>query len=135
MLTNDDLEFMKNSQKEIRVNRTTEIMLVGYEVVGQHPVTKERITEEVSIPINAVLTIVASTTANTINTTKWMAEGVEIISGDIIADVDVDLFPDNIFFEDIDSFIYEDFYYKVKAVGKLGFGIPSRIEFLGRRAY
>lgn len=134
MLSKDDLDFMRSSQKEIRLNREREIDLIFKEVVSVHPVTKEEITEDVIIPVEAIITVVTSSTT-LVGSTKKLADGVEIISGDVIVDIDIDKFPEDRNYEKVNAFNYEGVKYIVKSFGRLGISYPSRIELVGRRAF
>lgn len=134
MLTEDDLKFIKDSQSEIRINRQREVDLIIKVVESIHPITKEEITKDVLVPINAVVTVVTASTTVVGNTRK-LVEGMEIISGDVIVDIRVEDLSENYEYDKIDSFMYEGNKYKVKSFGRLGLSYPSRIELVGRRVY
>lgn len=132
MLSEDDLKFMKESQKEIRENRESLIVIEVRESVGKHPITGEDIYDDLELAADAVITKISSTSFTT-RAGRWLSEGVEINSGDVIFDIfienDFELTEDN-----VNKVIYE-YDYKVVAIVKLGISYPSRYEIVGRRIY
>lgn len=132
MLSEDDLKFMKESQKEIRENRESLIVIEVRESVGKHPITGEDIYDDLELAADAVITKISSTSFTT-SAGRWLSEGVEINSGDVIFDIfiedDFELTEDN-----VNKVIYE-YDYKVVAIVKLGISYPSRYEIVGRRIY
>jgi|SRR5699024_1167179 len=132
MLSEDDLKFMKESQKEIRENRESLIVIEVRESVGKHPITGEDIYDDLELAADAVITKISSTSFTT-RAGRWLSEGVEISSGDVIFDIfiedDFELTEDN-----VNKVIYE-YDYKVVAIVKLGISYPSRYEIVGRRIY
>lgn len=135
MLTKADLDFIKDSHDEIRTLREESITLNIRAKTGSHPVTDEPIYDVTDDIVSAVVTKVTSTVSASGNNTNEINEGIKVVTGDIIVDVNLRDFPEGKEPKDVNTFEYNEITYKVITFGKLGLGESNRVEMLGRRAY
>ena len=129
MLTLSDIEFMRNTRKEVVALRQQPIILY-YEIEGElDPITNEPIGDEiVEIHTDAVVTEISSTAQSAFE--RLLNDGVLVEKGDIWFSVDVDVINDII--EQITSVKYDGRDYEIMAADKKGIGERNRVEFVGR---
>ncbi|GGP13562.1 hypothetical protein [Oceanobacillus neutriphilus] len=123
MLTEQDLEFMADSQDEIYVLRYRPIT-VSYTEKQYDEITEEVIGErEVSTEIKAVVTEISEET-------RTITSGIAYESGD--AKFDVKLADLGEVGAKIERISYDDNTYEILGSNKKGIGRRNRIEFIGR---
>lgn len=129
MLTLSDIEFMRNTRKEVVALRQHPIILY-YEIEGElDPITNEPIGDEiVEIHTDAVVTEISSTAQSAFE--RLLNDGVLVEKGDIWFSVDIDVVNDLI--EQITSVKYNGRDYEIMAADKKGIGERNRVEFVGR---
>lgn len=130
MLDDKDLAFMRRARLEVREKRESEITLSGNVLTGKHPVTGEPIHEDVSEIVNAIVTTISVRT----QVERYVHDGVEIRSGDIVVDISRKDVPEGFTDESTDYFVYDDVEYMVVSGYGLGMGGYNRLELLGRRS-
>lgn len=129
MLTNRDIEYIRESREYIRGNREDEVTLIGEQEGEEDPVTGESDNTPYEKEIDAVVTMVSVRTA----VDRSMSEGIEIQKGDITVDINIGDMPEGITAETIEYVKFDDVKYTVINSNKLGLGEINRIEVLGRR--
>lgn len=131
MLTNEDVEFIRESREQIRGHREIPITLLIEGEGVKDPITGETVGGESEHEVNAVVTVIS-----TDRVIRWTMDlGVEILTGDVIADVSKIDFPEGKDYRDVKKFFYQDTEYKVLAPAMLGLAEFNRYEFLGREVY
>lgn len=126
MLTDKDVQLIRDSRKQIRGHREKPVIITGKQITGRNPITGEKIEADVDVPVNAVVTEVSVRTA----VDRYLSEGIEVLTGDIIVDVNIE---DTDFREDdVVSMTYDGSTYTVVAAARLGLGGYNRMEFIGR---
>lgn len=126
MLTERDVDWMRNNRKEITRNRMFPIVLLGETKTGEHPITKEPITEPFEEPTHALVTEVDSSFKLDID----LVAGVEVEKGDLRVDIDLDDF--SVSYRDIEEIEYNDDRYTVLAADRAGIGQINRIIIVAR---
>lgn len=129
MLTEADIEFMKQTRAEITANRTHDITVCYAGEVAYDPITNEPIGEVHGERIVASVVTEISSTASA-NSERGLINGIIIETGDIWFSVNIDLIEDIV--GKITSVKYDEVDYEVLAKDKKGIGKRNRIEFLGR---
>lgn len=129
MLTKGDIDFIKSVREEIRINRKKNVVITGTNIVGSNPITGEIINNPFSEEVEAVVTEVSVRTA----VDRYLNEGVEVRTGDIIVDISLIDLPSDITDESIDNVIHGGKSYKVITSDYLGMGEDNRLEVIGRR--
>lgn len=130
MLTDADIEFMKQNREEITAKRTHDITVYYAGEVSYDPITNEPIGEvpgERIVP--SVVTEISSTASA--NSERGLINGIIIETGDIWFSVNIDLIED--IAKTITLVKYDGVDYEVLAKDKKGIGKRNRIEFLGRK--
>lgn len=130
MLDDKDLAFMRRARLEIRGKRESEITISGNVLTGKHPVTGEPIYKEVTETVNAIVTVISVRT----QVERYVHDGIEIRSGDIIVDISRKDVPEGFTDESTDTVIYNGIEYAVVSGYMLGMGGYNRLELLGRRS-
>jgi len=130
LLTQGDIEFIKQTRAEITANRTHDITVYYPGEGAVDPITQEPIGEA-TIPrmVPSVVTEISSTAST--SSERALENGVAIETGDIWFSVDLSLIAD--IAELISSVKYDAVEYEILAGDKKGIGERNRIEFLGRR--
>lgn len=124
MLTREDIDFIKQSRREIIANRTEPVVLISEKVISEDPFTGEKIVEEVRKTVDAVVTEISGED-------RVLDNGIELVRGDIQFSVDYDLIA-----ADYDSFKaveYDSKRYVILAADRKGIGQPNRVEFSARK--
>lgn len=128
MLTDADIEFMKESRNEIVAKRRRNIDVI-YINTQTDPITGEPIgTEEVSREVLSVVTELSSATGA--GADRYMAGGIKYEKGDIWFSVMIDDIED--IADKITQARHDGQYYEILAKDKKGIGIRNRYELLGR---
>ena len=125
MLNNADKEFMKQARKEMVFNRETPV-IVSYEGPG----TVDDITGEVYPGETITRDVLAVVTEITGAEERLIMNGVEVETGDVRVDIDIDLVSD--IDRKIERILYDDRNYVILALDKKGIGGPNRVEIVGR---
>lgn len=129
MLTNRDIEYIRESREYIRGNREDEVTLIGEQEGEEDPVTGESDNTPYEKEVDAVVTMISVRTA----VDRSMSEGIEIQKGDITVDINIGDMPEDITAETIEYVKFDGVKYTVINSNKLGLGEINRIEVLGRR--
>lgn len=144
MLTDEDIEFIKNTRKEVVNNRQHDITIY-WEVDGDtDPWTGEPL--DPSTDDKVVKSVVTEITAINKGANRLIIGGIEVEEGDIQFSISIEdiisipyfLRADSTgdeydLFDDVKNITYDDREYTVLAQSKKGIGERNRVEFLGRR--
>ena len=144
MLTNEDIEFIKQTRKEVVNNRQYDITIY-WEVDGEKdPWTGEPL--EPTTDDKVVKSVVTEITAINKGANRLIISGIEVEEGDIQFSISIEdiisipyfLRVDNAddkydIFGDVKNITYDGREYTVLAQSKKGIGERNRVEFLGRR--
>lgn len=127
MLTQEDIEFMRQTRAEIVENRQSSITLI-YEDGGDiDPITEEVIGGgEESKPTVGVVTEISSQ----VKIDRYLENGIEVEKGDIWFSVALEEIAD--IYDSITSVEYDGKSYEVISKDKKGIGQRNRAEFVGR---
>lgn len=128
MLTDADIEFMRQTRKEVVSNRQRDITLI-WDVDGEEdPWTGEPIGP--STDSKVVKSVVTEITSMAV-ADRQIINGADVMEGDLWFSVDIE----NVLGIDdaISSVRHDDKDYTVIAKDKKGIGVRNRVEFLGRR--
>lgn len=129
MLNDADIEFMKQTRKEIVSNRQT-LITIAYTGAGTvDEFTGEVIGgEEISRDVMSVVTEISSTAGT--GSEHVLISGIAFEKGDVWLSIDFDLVADIHTF--ITRLLYDGQWYTVLASDKKGIGAINRVEVLGR---
>lgn len=127
MLTDGDKEFILQARSEMQANRFKDITIYGETVTGYHPITKEPIIE--TVKFDSIPAVVSEVSVRT-SLDRRMDNGIEIRTGDILVDIDIDTMPMSN--DDVLTLDYDGKNYTALAADKLGLGGYNRIEIIGR---
>lgn len=131
MLSNKDVEFIREAREEIRTHREIPVTLIIEGETVKDLITGDEFENNVQEDVNAVVTVIS-----TDRVIRWaMSLGVEYLSGDVIVDVSKKDFPEGSSYRDVKKFRYAGVEYKVLAPAMLGLGEFNRFEFLGREVH
>ncbi len=144
MLTNEDIEFMKQTRKEVVKNRQHDIKIY-WEVDGEKdPWTGEPLGPTTDDKV--VKSVVTEITAINKGANRLIINGIEVEEGDIQFSISIEDivsipyfmradFADDEYdiFGDVKNITYDEREYTVLAQSKKGIGERNRVEFLGRR--
>ncbi|MBM7600428.1 hypothetical protein JOC34_002819 [Virgibacillus halotolerans] len=144
MLTNEDIEFMKQTRKEVVKNRRHDITIY-WEIDGEKdPWTGEPL--EPTTDDKVVKSVVTEITAINKGANRLIINGIEVEEGDIQFSISIEDivsipyfmrvdFADDEYdiFGDVKNITYDEREYTVLAQSKKGIGERNRVEFLGRR--
>lgn len=129
MLTNQDIEFMKESRKEMVGNRQTQIIIeypgeVEYdelsgEVIGGEPLTRE---------VMSVVTEIASASNRFFD--RVLSNGIVVEQGDLWLSIAYELIED--IYVKLDRMYYDGEWYVIMSSDKKGIGTINRVEVLAR---
>lgn len=132
MLTNEDIENIKQWRKEVTHNRTQPITLKTVSVT-EHPLTGELIETEAPHEVDSVVTERSSRTASELD----FQDGALIREGDLWFSVDIDELAEIPLtttddFDSVKHVIDDDREYRITAWDRKGIGETNRIEFVGK---
>lgn len=133
MMNKGDLDFIRESRKQIRTLRENDITLKSRKKIGSHPVTGEAQYEYSEDIAPAVVTKVTSGEDSFMD--NDVIDSIKTVTGDIVVDINLEDFPKGVDISEVNSMLYEDISYRVMSFGKLGLGENNRVELLGRRTY
>lgn len=128
MLVDKDIEYMRSSREEIREKRTRKIKITGRELLHYNPITDEKEYGEIEYTVDAVISEVSVRTS----VDRYMEQGIEIFTGDLIVDVSLIDMPE-LENEDIKYITHRDVKYTAITADTLGLGEDNRVEIIGRR--
>lgn len=128
MLNASDIDFIKGNRRDITAHRTSPITFIGEQQIGEHLITGEPITEQVTAETVAVVYEITSA----FKFDRELDEGVDVKNGDLWIDVDLrdmaGFSPD-----EIKSVNYRDVNYTVMSADSVGLGEDNRVQIVGRR--
>lgn len=124
MLSPDDIELIKETHKEIEVNRKEPVTLYREIVVGYDPYTKEPIIQETTEDLEAVV----SGFYGMVGGERMIVNGIEIKEGDIKMSLDIEIDLSGVKKVEIDGLTYT-----VYSVRPRGLGKRNRYEVILRR--
>lgn len=128
MLVDKDIEYMRSSREEIREKRTRKIKITGRELLHYNPITDEKEYGEIEYTVDAVISEVSVRTS----VDRYMEQGIEIFTGDLIVDISLIDMPE-LENEDIKYITHRDVKYTAITADTLGLGEDNRVEIIGRR--
>lgn len=128
MLTDADIEMMRETSREIKAKRERPVTIIYIdgevdeytgEIIGERPVPRE---------VSAVVTEISSTTNSGVE--RYLEGGYVYEKGDIWLSVDIDLIAD--IAVKMERLKYDGQDYMILASDKKGIGVRNRFEILGR---
>jgi hypothetical protein len=127
LLTQEDIEFMRQTRSEVVANRQSPITLI-YEDGGEiDPITEEVIDGETkSKPTFGVVTEISSQ----VKIDRYLENGVEVEKGDIWFSVAIEELTD--IYEKVTGVTYNGKSFELVSKDKKGIGERNRVEFVGR---
>jgi hypothetical protein len=126
LLTQEDIEFMRQTRSEVVANRQSPITLI-YEDGGE----ADQITGEVSEVTQTKPTFgVVTEISSQVKIDRYFENGVEVEKGDIWFSVAIEELTD--IYEKITCVTYNGKSYEVVSKDKKGIGERNRAEFVGR---
>lgn len=129
MINEADIEFFRNTRKEVVAGRQT-LITIAYTGAGTvDDITGEVIGgQSVQRDVMSVVTEISSTTGTGFE--RLLVNGITVEKGDVWLSIDFELVAD--IAEIIESLRYDGRWYNVMASDKKGIGAINRIEVLGR---
>lgn len=128
MLSQDDIQFMKDTRKEVTQNRRRAITITYRTEGARNPITGVVESGEATKEVQAVVTDRTSRVA----AERRLRDGAEIVEGDIWFSIDIDEL-DGIDPETIVYALHNDDNYSVVAEDPKGIGEYNRHEFVGKK--
>lgn len=129
MLTPQDIEFIRNTRKEVVEGRETLITIAYTSAGGKDEWTGEDIPgEPVEREVLSVVTEISSTAGT--GSERVIIGGISVEKGDVWLSIEFDLIADIATF--ITRLQYDGQWYTVLASDKKGIGAINRVEMLGR---
>lgn len=129
MLSESDIDLIRSTREEVRKNRTLTVTLVGENIIEKNPITGEEVVVPFEEDVVAVVTEISVRTA----VDRYLNEGIEVRTGDIIVDISYEDIPGNINNESLSDIVYGGLVYTVVSTDSLGLGGYNRVEVIGRR--
>lgn len=127
MLTEQDIELIKDTRREVYANRTHDITLTIPAKSGRDPITGNPIkTDPVEHGCEAIVTEVSTST----KADRYLDGGIRVEKGDVLFHVDYDELDD--IEADYERVKYRGNDYEIINAAHKGLGEINRIEFLGR---
>jgi co-chaperonin GroES (HSP10) len=128
VLSDKDIEYMKQADADIRINRTVPIVIqwttqVSGDVDPWTGEPTEVSEKEVTATIDAVVTEVTTEE-------RQLESGIAVEEGDIIIDVRYEDLP--IYADDIEKVMYDDEEYTILGADNRGIGTRVRVEMVGK---
>ena len=129
MINEADIEFMRNTRKEVVEGRQT-LITIAYTSAGvEDDITGEVIGgESVERDVMSVVTEISSSAGTGFE--RLLINGVSAEKGDVWLSIEFELIAD--IAEIIENLRYDERWYTVMASDKKGIGAINRIEVLGR---
>jgi hypothetical protein len=127
LLTPEDIEFMKETRKEIVSNRQSPITLIYADGGVEDPITNE-LTESTDVPFDTLG--VVTEIASQVKYDRYLENGIEVQKGDIWFSVSIENLAD--IYEKVTEVIYDSKHYVLLSKDKKGIGERNRAEFVGR---
>lgn len=125
MLTQADIEFMRQTRSEITANRTSKINVKYSDVTERDPFTGEPVGEtEVTRQVDAVITEIST------GVDRYLDGGIEVQTGDLNVSISIDLIAD--IADKITAILYDGKDYEILAIDKKGIGVDNRYEIIAR---
>lgn len=124
MLTQDDINFIKNNREAIKQARTDTVTLTVETVTGEDPYTKEPIITETTKDVQAIV----SGFTGQVGGERLLVNGVAIQDGDISItfDYDIDL-------NGVKLVTHNGVDYTLFSIQPRGIGDPNRYDCVARR--
>jgi hypothetical protein len=127
LLTQEDIEFMRQTRAEVVANRQSPITLIYADGGEIDPITEEVIGGDTkSKPTFGVVTEISSQ----VKIDRYLENGVEVEKGDVWFSVTIEELTD--IYEKITGVTYNGKSYEVVSKDKKGIGERNRAEFVGR---
>lgn len=128
MLSQEDIEFMRDTRRDVVTERERPIKLYYEEEPTRDPITGQPTGGgKEDIDVMSVVTEITSL----FKMKRELVGGVEIMKGDIWFSVDIELIEP--FAEKLTKVTHRGTDYEILAQDRKGIGARNRIEFLGRR--
>ncbi|MCR1994550.1 hypothetical protein NSA31_22690 [Bacillus subtilis] len=128
MITPEDIAFMKHARKEVVQGRTHDVVLFYEGEVVRDPITNEPLPQ--IDPPKRIVPSVVTEISSQVKIDKYLADGIEVQSGDIWFSIAIELIED--IYESLKSVIYDGKTYEILSVDKKGIGARNRAEIVGR---
>ncbi|QYG88348.1 hypothetical protein [Bacillus atrophaeus] len=128
MITPEDIEFMKQARADFVGGRTFDVTLFYTGEVERDPITGEPLPQPE--PKKRVVPSVVTEISSQVKIDKYLADGIEIQSGDIWFSIAIELIED--IYDSLKSVIYDEKTYEILSVDKKGIGSRNRAEIVGR---
>ncbi|MGQ5176922.1 hypothetical protein ACSQ7W_11520 [Bacillus halotolerans] len=128
MVTPEDVTFMKHARKEVIQGRTFDIVLFYEGEVVRDPITNEPLPQKE--PPKRIVPSVVTEISSQVKIDKYLADGIEVQSGDIWFSIAIELIED--IYGSLKSVIYDEKTYEILSVDKKGIGARNRAEIVGR---
>jgi hypothetical protein len=127
LLTQEDIEFIRQTRSDVVANRQSPITLIYADGGEVDPITEEVIGGDTkSKPMFGVVTEISSQ----VKIDRYFENGVEVEKGDIWFSVAIEELTD--IYEKITGVTYNVKSYEVVSKDKKGIGQSNRAEFVGR---
>ena len=127
MLTPEDIEFMKETRKEVVSNRQSSITLIYEDGGAVDPITDE-VIEPTEVPFNTLGVVIEI--SSQVKYDRFIENGIEVQKGDIWFSVAIEELTD--IYEKVTELIYGGKRYEILSKDKKGIGERNRAEFVGR---
>jgi hypothetical protein len=125
MLNDYDIEFIRQSRRELVANRTSTIIVKYSGVTERDPFTGEPVGEtEVTRQVDAVVTEISTGVDREIN------GGIEVQTGDLNVSISLEQIAD--IADKITAILYDGKDYEILAIDKKGIGVDNRYEIIAR---
>lgn len=129
MLTQADIEFMRQTRSEVIANRTSKINVKYSDVTERDPFTGEPIGEsEVTRQVDAVVTEISS--AINARVDREIIGGIVVQTGDLTVSISLEQIAD--IADKITAILYDSKNYEILALDKKGIGVDNRYEIIAR---
>lgn len=127
MLTDKDIEWIKQNRREITQNRTQPIDVISEVIIGEHPLTGEYTYNTTTEITKALVTEIVSAFKPDMS----MIQGFIVEEGDLWVDLDIRDFAAKV--KDLKRIVYREETYTILAKDRAGLGATNRIIIVARR--
>lgn len=125
MLTETDVEFMRQTRRELIANRTSKIIVKYLDDSDRDPFTGEPIGDTThEREVDAVVTEIST------GEDRKLIGGIEVQTGDLRLSIALDLIADIV--DKATTLVYDGKHYEILAADKKGIGERNRFEILAR---